>query len=754
PIPSCTAQPPQPGRACQLAFETASATVPANGARPRATKPLTIPRTVAPGSYSLVVVADADNNIFEDSDANNATEGAFAVPISVGFNVGFGSQPSNATQNFSISPAVTVAIVDGAGFPVPASEVPQVAISLGFNPAGATLSGTTVRPNINGVATFDDLKVNAVGNGYRLLAAGVLSAPFNVVAQLPPVANNGALTTREDVAVSGTLTATDPEQNPITFTIHRNGLLGTAVITNPATGAFTYTPQPDAYGTDGFTFFASDGTVNSAVAAVTVTISPVNDPPSFAKGPDQAVTGAQPQTVPNWATNISAGPANESAQLVTFIVSQSPLFAVQPAISPDGTLTFTPNAAANGTATLTVTLRDNGGTANGGIDTSAPQTFSITVRTNESPVAREDSYLVSEDSPLDSRQLCAPVSYESFAGAAGLTLNGSAVVDGGVLRLVPAASFVRGSAFTTAPAGVSSFSTSFQFRMTGAGSEIGEPGFDGQGAGGDGILFVLQGASPAALGAPGGRLGYAISEDGRSGIAPSVAVEFDTFQNFEYGDADSNHVGINVNGSVFSVASVNVPGRFDDGTTWTAWLDYNGSLLRVWVSPDGVRPAEPIIAHSIDIPAIVGDRAFAGFTSATGQDFENAEVLNWSYVSCAPSVLSNDTDAEVDPLTAVLLQPAQHGTVELNADGAFRYLPDADFNGVDTFTYRANDGHSDSNVATVSIAVASVNDAPSFIAGPSVTVAANAGPQTIAPWATAISAGPPDEAGQALAFEL
>src|SRR6185503_8156921 len=141
-----------------------------------------------------------------------------------------------------------------------------------------------------------------------------------------------------------------------------------------------------------------------------------------AKGPDQAVAGAQPQTVPNWATNISAGPANESAQLVTFIVSQSPLFAVQPAISPDGTLTFTPNAAANGTAALTVMLRDNGGTADGGVDTSAPQTFSITVRTNESPVAHDDQYPAAEETPLVSSVLCVPVNYAAFGGAAGLTL--------------------------------------------------------------------------------------------------------------------------------------------------------------------------------------------------------------------------------------------------------------------------------------------------------------------------------------------
>ena len=79
-------------------------------------------------------------------------------------------------------------------------------------------------------------------------------------------------------------------------------------------------------------------------------------------------------------TSVS-GPPNESGQAVDFIVTNSnnALFSVQPAISPAGTLTYTPVAGASGVATVTVTLHDNGGTDNGGVDVSAPQTFKITV---------------------------------------------------------------------------------------------------------------------------------------------------------------------------------------------------------------------------------------------------------------------------------------------------------------------------------------------------------------------------------------
>jgi hypothetical protein len=102
---------------------------------------------------------------------------------------------------------------------------------------------------------------------------------------------------------------------------------------------------------------------------------------------------AGPQTVASWTTNISQGPANESGQTLEFLVTNTnnALFAVQPAIAANGTLTFTPAADAHGAATVTVRLKDNGGTANGGVDTSAAQTFTITVTpVNDAPLANND----------------------------------------------------------------------------------------------------------------------------------------------------------------------------------------------------------------------------------------------------------------------------------------------------------------------------------------------------------------------------
>jgi hypothetical protein len=153
-------------------------------------------------------------------------------------------------------------------------------------------------------------------------------------------------------------------------------------------GKLTYTPAGDANGTATLTVKVVDngGTANGGVDTspaqpVTITVGAVNDAPSFAAGADQTVVsllGAQ--TVPGWATSIQPGPGNESTQNVIFAVTNDnpALFAAQPVVAPDGTLTFTPTLLALGSATVTVRAVDDGGTTNGGSDTSPPQTLVIT----------------------------------------------------------------------------------------------------------------------------------------------------------------------------------------------------------------------------------------------------------------------------------------------------------------------------------------------------------------------------------------
>ncbi|MBI2924728.1 MAG: hypothetical protein HYY24_03375, partial [Verrucomicrobia bacterium] len=176
----------------------------------------------------------------------------------------------------------------------------------------------------------------------------------------------------------------------LTFQVSNdNSALFSAQPAVAADGPLTYTPAANANGSATVTVTVKDsgGTANggvdtSASQAFTINVNSVNDAPSFTKGADQSVNkdvGAQ--TVAGWATAISAGPADEAGQTLTFEASNNnnALFSAQPAIAANGALSYTPAAGATGTATVTVTLKDSGGTANGGADTSASQTFAITV---------------------------------------------------------------------------------------------------------------------------------------------------------------------------------------------------------------------------------------------------------------------------------------------------------------------------------------------------------------------------------------
>ncbi|HEU4889478.1 MAG TPA: Ig-like domain-containing protein, partial [Thermoanaerobaculia bacterium] len=154
-------------------------------------------------------------------------------------------------------------------------------------------------------------------------------------------------------------------------------------------GTLTFTPAVDAFGNSTVTVKITDdggvedgGDNESPTQTFFITVDVVNDAPSFTPGPPVVVEdndGAQ--NLP-WATGMSPGPANESGQVLDFIIdsnSNPALFSVQPTIAPNGTLSFTPAPGQSGFANITVLLHDDGGTANGGVDTSAGVQLTLTV---------------------------------------------------------------------------------------------------------------------------------------------------------------------------------------------------------------------------------------------------------------------------------------------------------------------------------------------------------------------------------------
>ncbi|HEY4056136.1 MAG TPA: Ig-like domain-containing protein [Kofleriaceae bacterium] len=167
------------------------------------------------------------------------------------------------------------------------------------------------------------------------------------------------------------------------------GTAGTLVIasfTQPTFGtltrdgdSFTYTPLAELDGVAAFSYTLDGG----SSAMVVISVGAVNDAPAFTKGADQTVLQNSAQkTVVGWATEILPGPPNEAAQSLAFTVTAAnpALFDAQPAISADGTLTFAPALNAHGTTVVTITLSDDGGTDNAGVDATAAVTFTILIK--------------------------------------------------------------------------------------------------------------------------------------------------------------------------------------------------------------------------------------------------------------------------------------------------------------------------------------------------------------------------------------
>jgi hypothetical protein len=277
----------------------------------------------------------------------------------------------------------------GSGADVPPAEQGTIVLT-----ACTTVDTTGSSFPTNGVPTgvFPQTQTGVCSPSTPSLPIGV---PALITCNTPPVANDAAATTNEDTTVTVTLSGSDADGDPLTFSIvsgPSNGTLGPIIPTGPNSATVNYSPNLNYNGSDSFVYRANDGNGGTDDANVSISITAVNDPPSFLVGPTAvALEDSGPQTYANWATSISAGPADESAQTVTFTVTNDnpSLFSVQPAVSSNGTLTYTPAPNRNGTANLTVTAHDNGGTANGGNDTSAPQSSSI----NITPVNDEPSFV-------------------------------------------------------------------------------------------------------------------------------------------------------------------------------------------------------------------------------------------------------------------------------------------------------------------------------------------------------------------------
>ena len=147
---------------------------------------------------------------------------------------------------------------------------------------------------------------------------------------------------------------------------------------------------------------------------------------------------------------------------------------------------------------------------------------------------------------------------------------------------------------------------------------------DGGGNPADGIAFVLVDPAQPLLGGAGGGIGYA-------GLAPSLALEFDIYQNG--GEPNANQVEVLRNGA--RLATVDPGFALHGSGPVYAWVDYSAGTLTVFVSQTATKPALPLLTTSVDLRALLGKQARVGFTAATGGSVAQQDLLSWT--------LSNET---------------------------------------------------------------------------------------------------------------
>jgi len=327
-------------------------------------------------------------------------------------------------------------------------DVPLIVPATGLlanDPAGATsISTTPVTLPSNGTLLLNSdgsfrYTPNQDWNGkdvftYRYNGSVTGTAQVTIVVDSvndPPVVTllSNAIAVNEDSGVyaqagfsvvhPGPTTAIDEASQTVSTSISNSN--SAIFVTQPvldSSGRLTFSPAPNANGVATITLTAQDsGGVfipadhDTTIVTFTITINSVNDQPSFqlTGNPATVTEDANPQTVANFAKNFQPGPAtalDEVGQVPMYVLTaigntgpNSPTgkleFTAGPSINAAGDLTYTLAPNSNGTATFSVVVKDNGGTANGGIDTSTAHTFTITATpVNDPPTVVNDTATV------------------------------------------------------------------------------------------------------------------------------------------------------------------------------------------------------------------------------------------------------------------------------------------------------------------------------------------------------------------------
>jgi hypothetical protein len=337
-----------------------------------------------------VVSSIIAGNSSRDVDVDSSNSFASLGNNLIGSGNATGAFNQTSDQTGVTNPGLAALANNGGSTQTHALLTTSTAINRGSNPDGLTIDQRGFTRVVGGSADIGAFESGATLANSAPTTTGIANVTVN---------EDAAPTT---INLFNAFADAETPDSGLSYSVTNNSNPG-LVSTSLNSGNLSLAYAANAFGTATLTVRATDPSGLFVDTSFSVTVTPVNDAPSFTKGPDQTTAqNSGAQTVNNWATNLSAGPANESGQTLSFLVSNTnnSLFSVQPSIDSTGKLTYTPAANANGTATVTVQLQDNGGTANGGVDTSAPQTFTINITAvNQAPsFTKGANQTVNEDS--------------------------------------------------------------------------------------------------------------------------------------------------------------------------------------------------------------------------------------------------------------------------------------------------------------------------------------------------------------------
>jgi hypothetical protein len=232
-------------------------------------------------------------------------------------------------------------------------DTPVEITLLGQGEPGSILTYTATNP-LNGSINIVDSNLtytpaqNFLGVEsftYQAWINGIASSPATIRITVSssndaPIANNQNLELNEDSSINGTLLASDLDGDPLTYSITAQPTHGILTGTLPN---FAYTPNPNYYGSDSFSFKANDTHIDSNIATITLTIQPVNDVPS---ADTKEFTTQMGVAIPITLT----GSDVENSPL-TFTVVANPSNGILSGSSPN--LVYTPNGGYSGSDSFT-----------------------------------------------------------------------------------------------------------------------------------------------------------------------------------------------------------------------------------------------------------------------------------------------------------------------------------------------------------------------------------------------------------------